>query len=315
MENKSPGNNGLTKEFYCTFWNKIENIFIISLRESKCLKAFSTSQRQAVIRFIEKLNKDKRFISNWRPISLLNVERKLISKTLAARLKKVLPFLIGLGQTVYVNGRFLGESGRLIADIIETCDLTQLEGYLLAIDFEKAFDSLNHNFLITTLEHYGFGNDFIEWIKILLKNRESCVINGGHTTKYFRVESGAGQGDPISAYLIILALEILFIFIKFNKNIDGINIFNHAYDDDATFFLKNQTSVKNSLNDIKSFSNFSGLRLNLDKCEIAGIGILKNVNVALCGVALCGMKNINLTKESIKFLQYIFLITRNFKMT
>ena len=156
--------------------------------------------------------------------------------------------------------------------------------------------------MITALEDYGFGNDFIEWIKILLKNQESCVINAGHSTKYVRLERGARQGDPISAYLFILALEILFIFIKFNKNIEGINIFNHkylytAYGDDTTFFLKNQTSVKNVLNDIETFSNFSGLRPNLDKCKIAGIGVLKNVNVALCG-----MKGINLTKESIKII-------------
>ena len=77
------------------------------------------------------------------------------------------------------------------------------------------------------------------------------MINGSHTTKYFRLERGARQGDLISAYLFILALEILFIFIKFNKNIDGINIFNHeylyiAYADDTTLFLKNQTSVKNA---------------------------------------------------------------------
>ena len=71
-------------------------------------------------------------------------------------MKKVLPFLISPGQTAYVNSRFSGKSGRLIADIVETCDLEQLEGYLRAIDFEKAFDSLNHNFLITALEHYGF---------------------------------------------------------------------------------------------------------------------------------------------------------------
>ena len=81
------------------------------------------------------------------------------------------------------NGRFLGESGRLIAGIIETCDLEQLEGYLTAIDFKKIFYSLNHNLLITALEHYGFDNDFIEWIKILPKNQESCVTNGCHTKK------------------------------------------------------------------------------------------------------------------------------------
>ena len=110
-----------------------------------------------------------RFISDWRPISLLNVDPKLIPKTLAARLKKVLPFLIGPGQTANVNGRFLGKSGRLTENIIETCNLEQLEGYLVASDFEKAFDSVNHNCLITALDHYGFGNDFID-IEILLKN-------------------------------------------------------------------------------------------------------------------------------------------------
>ena len=162
--NKSPGNDGLTKDFYCTFWNEIKNIFIKSLRESKSLKALSTSQREAIIRLIEKPNKDKQFFSNWRPISLLNVDQKLISKMLAARLKKFLPFLIEPGQTAYFNGRFLGESGRLIADIIYTFDLEKLDGSLVAIKFEKVFDSLNHNSLITALEHCGFGNDFINWI-------------------------------------------------------------------------------------------------------------------------------------------------------
>ena len=117
--NKSPGNDGLTKEFYCIFWNEIKNIFINSLRKSKFLTTLSTSQRQVIIRPIKKPNKDKRFISNWTPISLLNVDQKLISKTLASRLKKVLPFLFGPGQTAYVNSSFLSESGGLIADIIE----------------------------------------------------------------------------------------------------------------------------------------------------------------------------------------------------
>ena len=90
--------------------------------------------------------------------------------------------------------------------------------------------------------------------------------------------------------------------IKFNKNIGGINIFDYeylytTYDDNIMFFLKNLTSVKNALNDIESFSNFAGLCPNLDKCQIAEIGVLKNVNVVICG-----MKNINLPKGSIKIL-------------
>ena len=127
---------------------------------------------------------------------MLNLDQKFISKALAIKLKKVLPAFISPGQTAYVNGRFIGESGRLIPDIIEVCDIEKLSGYLMTLDF-KAFDSMNHAFLIAVLKKYGFGVGFIDWIKILLNNQESCVINGGHSTKYFKVERGASQGDPI----------------------------------------------------------------------------------------------------------------------
>ena len=65
-------------------------------------------------------------------------------------------------------------------------------------DFEKAFDSLNHKFLIAVLKKHGFGEDFIDWVKILSRNQESCLINGGHTSRHFRMERGDRQGDPIS---------------------------------------------------------------------------------------------------------------------
>ena len=80
-----------------------------------------------------------------------------------------------------MENRFIGESGRLIADILETCDRKKLEGLLLAIDIEKAFDSLEHDFLIAVIEKYGFGGEFLNWIKISLNDQQSCVINGGHT--------------------------------------------------------------------------------------------------------------------------------------
>ena len=120
-----------------------------------------TSQRQAIIKLIEKKDRDERFIKNWRPISLLNVDSKIISKALSEKLKEVLPDLISSQQTAYVKNRHIGESGRLISDIIEITEIRNIEGFLVTMDIEKAFDSLDHNFLIFTLEKYGFGQNFI----------------------------------------------------------------------------------------------------------------------------------------------------------
>ena len=81
------------------------------------------------------------------------------------------------------------------------------------MDIEKAFGSLDHNFLISSLEKYRFGKNFTSWVRILLRNQELCVFNGGTTTKYFLLGRVARQGDPISAFFV-LALEILLYFIK-----------------------------------------------------------------------------------------------------
>ena len=161
----------------------------------------------------------KRFVKNWRPISLLNVDLKIISKVLATRFKKVISSLISSNQIEYVNGRFISEGGRLISDILEICDTLKIEGFLLTVDIKKAFDSVDHSFLLKVLQKFGFGKDFIRWIGIILKNQESCVINGGTTTNYFKLERGARQEDPISAYLFILVLEIVFLMIKNNDRV------------------------------------------------------------------------------------------------
>ena len=300
--NKSPGNDGLSKEFYETFWNDIKIPFMNSIKAGKVKKKLSVSQRQAVIKLIEKKDKDKRFIENWRPISLLNVDYKIISKALAERLKKTLPVLISCQQSAYVPNRFIGEGGRLISDIIEMSEILNLKGYIVTMDIEKAFDSLSHTFLISVLKNFGFGSDFINWIKLLIECQESCILNSGATSRYFQLQRGARQGDPISAYLFILCLEVLFILIKNNEDIKGISIFDHcflytAYADDTTFFLKNTESISQLVKTFQFFTKFSGLKPNFKKCEIAGIGVLKSVDVAVCG-----MKCIDLAKETIKII-------------
>ena len=91
---------------------------------------------------------------------------------------------------------------------------------IFSADFEKAFDSIDHSFLFAVLESFGFGPDFIQWLRTLFNNAESRVIkNGKSTTGYFRLEIGTRQGDILSAYLLILALEVLLIQIRENNDI------------------------------------------------------------------------------------------------
>ena len=93
-----------------------------SISQTKISKKRITSQRQAVIKLIEKKDEDKRFIKNCRPISLLNVDYKIIPKVFSARLKKVLPLLISSQQTAYVANRCISESGRLISDLLDVTE-------------------------------------------------------------------------------------------------------------------------------------------------------------------------------------------------
>ena len=178
------------------------------------LSISSISQRQAVIKFTEKKNHGKRCIKNWRSISLLNIDTEILSKAISNNLKTVLPTLISSQQTASVKNRFIGESGRLISDMIKISYWFNIEGFLVTIGIEKAFDSLDYNFLSSVLRKFGFGKNFITWINILLKDQLSCVINGGTATQYFNIERGAYQVDFISAYLFILTLEILFLLNK-----------------------------------------------------------------------------------------------------
>ena len=111
-------------------------------------------------------NFSKHFRNNWGPISPLNVDVKIISKTFSKHLKNALPSLISDNQSTYVDGRFISDGGRLIADVLKITDVLELNGMLVTADIQKAFDSVNHQFLTLTLKKYGFGKTFIKWMKV-----------------------------------------------------------------------------------------------------------------------------------------------------
>ena len=150
-----------------------------------------------MITLIEKKDKDKRTIENWIPILLINIDAEIASKVLSLRMQKVLVSIINYHQTAYVRGRYIGESIRLVSDIVDFTEENSIGG-IFSVYFEKAFDSIEHSFLLAVLKSFGFGPQFIHWVRTTFQNAESCVINNGHSTGYFPLERGTRQGYPLS---------------------------------------------------------------------------------------------------------------------
>jgi len=274
---KCPGNDGLSAEFYVHFWKNIKTALLECIHENIEKGQMSTSQRQSVISLLEKEGKDKLYLKNWRPISLINVDAKIFSKTLAVRLRKVLNNLIKPEQVAYVNDRFIGDGVRVIHDVIEDICSNDENAYLSAIDFEKAFDSVNLEYMYDILSRFGFSNKFIDYVKTLYSNIESCVINNGITTRYFPVRRGVRQGDPLSPYLFILSIEPLAEHIRRNIAITGVKLGHNEvkislYADDISLFLKDLNSLIEVKKTLKLFQDISGLKYNCEKTEVLPLG-------------------------------------------
>ena len=280
QNNKSPGSDGIPIEFYKTCWNLISDSFLECTKESFKYGEMSCSQRKAVITLIEKQGKDRTLIENWRPISLINVDAKIISKVIAVRVKNVLPSIIHHNQTGYVKDRYIGETVRSILDIMEFTDEENIPGILIFIDFKKAFDTLEWQYLFNCLKAFNFGPNLIAWVKTFYQNIQSCVMNNGMASDYFTLERGVRQGDPLSPYLFLLAIETLAISIRENPEIDGIKIDKNEtkllqYADDTTAVLSNLNSAITLFQYLNLFKNVSGLEVNSSKTEGMWIGSLR----------------------------------------
>ena len=280
QNNKSPGNDGIPIEFYKTCWNLISDSFIECVNESFKFGEMSNTQRKAVITLIEKQGKDGTLMENWRPISLINVDAKIISKVIAARVKNVLPSIIHHNQTGYVKDRYIGDTVRSIFDIMEFTNYENIPGILIFIDFRKAFDTLEWHYLFSCLKAFNFGPDLINWVRTFYQNIQSCVINNGLASDYFTLERGVRQGDPLSPYLFLLAIETLAISIRKNPEIEGIKISKNEtkllqYADDTTAVLSNLNSANVLFQQLNLFKNLCGLEGNSTRTEGMWIGSLE----------------------------------------
>ena len=164
---KTPGCDGLRVEFYIIFWENIKELVYESILFAMEVGHFSLEQRRGVIILIPKKDTNKHLLKNWRPITLLNVDYKILTKLLARRLSSYMSKLIYTDQTGYIKGRYIGTDIRTIEDVIDFTNATDSQGYLLAVDFHKAFDSINWSSILNALRLYGFGDYFINWVQLI----------------------------------------------------------------------------------------------------------------------------------------------------
>ena len=152
-----------------------------------------------------------------------------------------------------------GENIRLIDYVIRFTKEKNIPGLLLFLDFEKAFDTIEWPFIINSLQYFGFGPSVVNWVKCLYSNIESCFLNNGWTSNFFKIERGVRQGCPLSPYLFVLSVEVLAKAFKRNSNIRGIHVNQEEikisqYADDTTLILNgSQTSLSAALNTLDDF--------------------------------------------------------------
>ena len=159
-------------------------------------------------------------MKNYRPLTLLNLDLKIITKALAKRVCKVISKLIHQNQTC-VPGRHIEDNIHIVQNLIDHINKTDGEIALISIDQEKAFDRISHSFIIKTLKKFNFEENYIKWVKTICTGTKSFVKVNGYETFEFDIERGVRQGCPLSALLYTLTAEVLAENIRKNKKIKG----------------------------------------------------------------------------------------------
>ena len=284
-KNKSPGLDGLTIEFYEKFWSLLGPIIVNVYNNSYDNEILPKSLRTSVMNLIfKKGSRDN--IANYRPISITNIDYKILAFALSFRLQNVITSLVDTDQSAYIKGRYMGNNIRLVSDVIELFSKQNRSGLVLTIDFEKAFDSLNWDFLIEVLKYYNFGSSFIKWVQLMYTLPTAHIKNNGYISQSVDISRGIRQGCPASAILFILCVEILGSKIRSDQILKGFNFDDEnkaikisQYADDTMLFLNNHSETAHAFDVIENFGKVSGLILNKEKCE--GLYLGKNENELL----------------------------------
>lgn len=278
---KAPGPDGLSYEFYKTWSNdeeiEIHHILQTVFNDIETHGLDDPTFAQGSMTLLYK-KKEKNKIENYRPITLLNTDYKIMTKALATKLGKVAPHIIHPNQAGFVPNRSLYDHTTLTQLIISYCEQTGTNGCLVALDQEKAYDKIAHDYLWRVLEKMNFPTSFINTVKSLYQNVETKINLNGVTSDPIKVNRGVRQGDPISCLLYDLAIEPLAIAIR-KSALQGISIPNAPHPikvtlfaDDTLVYLKDTDDITILDQILDTFCLASTAKFNKEKTEILPTG-------------------------------------------
>ena len=270
------GPDGLPAEFHKTFSDQLAPILLNMFNESMQNGNLPPTLRQATISLLLKKDKDPLFCGNYRPISLLCADVKLLAKMLARRLETVLPTIVGTDQTGFVKDRHSFHNVRRLFDIVYAPTPSDTPEVVISMDAEKAFDRVEWPYLFSLLKRFGFGNTFISWIRLLYTSPQACVRTNNDYSDYFPLKRGTRQGCPLSPLLFAIAIEPLAVALR-SSQIPGImrGGVEHKvslYADDLLLFVSDlDRAFPLVLNLLEEFGQISGYKLNFQKSELMPI--------------------------------------------
>ena len=273
----APGPDGIPYSYLKFFWRDFGPVLLESWKYSLRTKNLPPSHKVSLLRLIPKAGKDSRVISNLRPITLSNTDHKLITKTYAHKLTKIVAGCIGEEQTAYIPGRLINDNLRAMLMTIDLANVDlNVKGTVVSLDAKKAFDSVDHRYIKKCLSAFGLDR-FVAIFDVLYKQLKSDIIFNGKVFNGYQILRGVKQGDALSCIIFIMCMEPLIRKIKANVAIEPIesqflriNIPKvYSFADDVTVLTKNEDRcIQEIFCEYEKFTKASGLLLNAEKTEI-----------------------------------------------
>ena len=274
---KCPGLDGLSVEFYKIMWCFIKEEFLKVINFSISNFVMSKDSNSGVIKLIPKSG-NPCDISNWRPITMLNVDYKIMAKILVNRIKPLLDSFISREQFCAIPGRSINNCNTLIRDIIYYLQDENVPAAFVNLDWSKAFDRINLDFLFKIMVKFGFSSHFVNLIRMLYNDAKSTICVNGNLTETFPIKKSVRQGCPLSMILYILAQEPLYRMLKQQLVYHTPELPNNlktsvlGFADDSTFIINTDQGIIESLKVTEKYELASGARLNREKTSIIGLG-------------------------------------------